>query len=83
MAPKAIVAALWIWGSVSLLLPPSQVVFAAGRRLFWLLAIVHAIECLVFLPRLRRAEGSLTQHLLMTFVFGIAHVRTLQARGSA
>ena len=39
------------------------------------LLIVHAIECLVFLPRLRAAGGSLGHHLVQTLLFGFLHVR--------
>ena len=44
---------------------------------FWILVVVHAVECAVFLPRLRAAGGSLANHLVQTFLFGIAHVSTL------
>ena len=50
-----------------------------GRLLFPGLVIVHAVECVLFLPRLRAAGGSLGQHLVQTLLFGFVHVRTLPA----
>lgn len=48
-----------------------------GRILFWVLVVVHGVECVIFLPRLRAAPGSLGGHLVQTFFFGILHVREL------
>jgi uncharacterized protein YhhL (DUF1145 family) len=50
-----------------------------GRFLLPALVLVHAVECVVFLPRLRAAGGSLVQHLVQTLLFGFVHVRTLAA----
>ena len=49
-----------------------------GRALFGVLAAVHAIECLFFLPVLRKSERPLIQELWHTFLFGIVHVSTLR-----
>lgn len=74
---KGMVALLWLWGLLSFLVAPDSAFSVMGRFLFWILAVLHAIECLLFLPRLRAAEGSLAGHLVQTFVFGVAHVRGL------
>ena len=50
-----------------------------GRFLFPGILAVHAIECAVFLPRLRAAGGSLAHHIVQTLVFGFVHLRTLPA----
>jgi uncharacterized protein YhhL (DUF1145 family) len=76
---KLAVAASWLIGLAGLL---GVVEGSAGqycRWLFWLLAGVHAVECGVFLPKLRAAGGSLANHLLQTFLFGVLHVRSLPA----
>lgn len=77
--PKWVVLVAWLLGAASLLLPREVALVGLGRAIFWTLAVVHAIECLVFLPRLRRAPGSLASHLRQTFLFGILHVRELPA----
>jgi uncharacterized protein YhhL (DUF1145 family) len=75
--PKWVVLAAWLLGALSLLLPLDLALVGFGRAIFWTLAIVHAIECAVFLPRLRRAPGPLASHLRRTFLFGILYVREL------
>ena len=76
MTPKIIVGIAWLFGLLSLLMGGGSL-WAVGRFVFWILVVVHAIECIVFLPRLRAAGGSLGNHLVQTFLFGIAHVQTL------
>ncbi len=82
MILKALVGASWLlailWVAVPTL-PGARL----GVPLLAILAGVHALECLVFLPRLRAAGGSLGNHLLQTFLFGFAHVRTTPAPGQA
>jgi len=79
---KPAVLALWALSLASFFLPESSLAFW-GRRLFFGLAIVHAIECVVFLPRLRRAPGSLAHHLVQTFLFGIVHAGNLPREDAA
>ena len=50
---------------------------ALCRAVFWGMIAVHAIECLIFLGRLRRAPGPLAGHLARTLLFGFLHVREL------
>lgn len=76
-ALKAGVALLWLLALASFFVAPSSTPSGIGRRLFGFLVVVHAVECAVFLPRLRAAGGSLAAHLAQTFAFGIVHVRTL------
>ena len=77
---KGILLALWIACAAAFALPDDSPWAAPGRTLFVGLLVVHAIECVVFLPRLRAAGGSLAQHLLQTLLFGIVHLRTLGAK---
>jgi uncharacterized protein YhhL (DUF1145 family) len=39
--------------------------------------LVHGVECLVFLGRLRRGPGPLPGQLAQTLLFGYVHVREL------
>lgn len=76
MTPKIVVGVAWLFGLLSLLMGGGTL-WAVGRVVFWILVVVHAVECVVFLPRLRAAGGSLASQLVNTFLFGIAHVQTL------
>lgn len=71
---KAAVAVLWIVSLVLFFLPDWN---GPGRFLFPALLVVHAIEAVVFLPRLRAAGGSLGSHVVQTLLFGFVHLRTL------
>jgi len=77
-AGKIIVTIAWLLCIVSFLLPAASTAATFGRSLFWLLAVVHAIECVVFLPALRRAGGPLLPHLAQTFAFGYLHLREIR-----
>ncbi len=50
-----------------------------GRTLFWVLAIVHIVECVMFLGVLRRSGRPLVGELWQTFLFGIVHVSAVRA----
>ena len=76
MVGKLVVGVIWAW-SIACLLAPALPLASAGRAVFWILVVVHGIECAVFLPRLRGAGGSLANHLVQTFLFGFAHLSTL------
>ena len=74
---KIAVLVLWAACIAAFFLPATSSLAVPGQRLFWGLVIVHAIECVVFLPRLRRAGGSLAHHLGQTMLFGILHARNV------
>ncbi len=83
---KPVVAALWLLCIAGFVVAPASTVSTFLRGAVWLLAVVHAIECAVFFPVLRKAPGPLLRHLLHTFVFGILYVqdvRALVSEGSA
>ena len=50
---------------------------------FWLLVVIHAVECVVFGSRLRGAGGSLIQHIGQTMLFGVFHIRELPRKDEA
>lgn len=81
-SPRIAVLVLWLALLASFLVS-SSVLAAVGRVVFLLLLAAHVVECAVFLPRLRRAPGSLAGHLLQTLVFGVVHVRELPAGASS
>jgi uncharacterized protein YhhL (DUF1145 family) len=72
------VGVLWLACIASFLAEPGSTAGRIGRILFWVLAATHAIECAAFYRLLKRAPGSLSHHLLSTFVFGMFHVKDVQ-----
>ena len=74
---KAAVAVVWVLCVASFFVATGSGVAGFGRLLFFVLLVVHAVECVVFLPRLRAAGGDLGGHLVQTLLFGIVHVRSL------
>ena len=80
---KFAVLVLWAACLAAFFLPATSPLAVPGQRLFWGLVIVHAIECVVFLPRLRRAGGSLAHHLVQTMIFGMFHARSVGGAAAA
>ncbi len=73
---KAIVGAVWFLALVGTVFASSTLA-SLCRFVLAVLVVAHVLECVVYLPKLRRAHGSLAGHLWHTFLFGIAHLRTL------
>jgi uncharacterized protein YhhL (DUF1145 family) len=78
--PKLGVAAAWILAIVAMFAFAGSVLGSVGRLVFYFMVIAHAIECVVFLPRLRQAPGGLGTNLLQVFLFGVFHMRELQEK---
>jgi uncharacterized protein YhhL (DUF1145 family) len=73
---KIALAVVWIVCALAFVLPDAGWTVGA-RRLFVLLAVVHGLECVLFLSRMRAAGGSLAHHVVQTLLFGFLHLRTL------
>ena len=81
MGPKIALSLVWVWSALCLLAPlPAR---GLGQATFWIMVVVHAVECAVMLPRLRSAPGPLSHHLVQTFLFGLFHWRKLPSVGEA
>jgi len=52
---------------------------AWALRILGILAVVHAIETVVFFKLCKAAGGSLPSHLLSVFLFGVLHANELKA----
>jgi len=70
--------AIWLACIASFLAEPGSTAGRIGRIVFWVLVVVHSIECAGFYRLLKRAPGSLPQHLAETFAFGMFHIRDVQ-----
>lgn len=71
---KLLVAIVWLVTGWAFLLPAGHPWATVGRAVLVFMLAVHAIEALVFLPRLRAAGGPLAGHLAQTLLFGFLHV---------
>ena len=78
---KALVGLVWVLCVAAFLMPPDWTAASLGRSLFWLLVVVHAIECVVFLSTLKRAPGPLSAHLVQTMLYGLFHLREIRDSG--
>lgn len=50
---------------------------AAGVLL--LLVVAHLIEMVIFFKRCKQAGGSMAGHMLQVFLFGVFHIKELEA----
>ncbi len=74
---KIAVALTWLFGlGAFFFATPDSVAGMWGPRILMFLVIAHAIECVVFLPKLRKRSGSLGANLVQTMLFGIVHVNS-------
>jgi uncharacterized protein YhhL (DUF1145 family) len=80
---RTAVGGVWVASVAIMLFASGSQAAIAARVVFWIMVVAHAIECVVFLPRMRRAGGSLGAHLFQTFLFGVFHLRTLAPEQSA
>jgi len=76
--PRIALLGVWLLLAAAFLVGGDSTLAYYARIGFWVMAGVHVLECLVFLPLLRRAPGSLGGHLANTLVFGVLHVRELR-----
>lgn len=74
---RIVLLVVWLLALAAVVFPIVHPLATAGRWLFWVLQAAHAIECLVFWPRLRAAPGSRLGHIVNTMLFGIVHVKSL------
>lgn len=77
------VIATWLVGAVGFLLPADTTFGQAGRIIFALLTVVHAIECGIFYGTLKRTGRPLGFELLNTMLFGVVHYAEAQALAEA
>ena len=74
---RTAVGGVWVACVAIMLFASGSQAAIAARAVFWIMVVVHAIEYVVFLPRMRRSGGSHGAHLFQTFLFGAFHLRTL------
>ena len=77
---KAVIGATWLLATACFFPPlESMAIGGFGRSLFWVLAIVHAFECVAFLGVLRKSPRPLPGELWQTFLYGIVHISIVRA----
>ena len=73
---KVLVGAVWVLSLAGYVFGGGTLA-SLGGFVVALLAAAHVVECAVYLPRLKRAPGSLASQLWQTFLFGFFHLREL------
>ena len=64
----------WLFGAACFFYPLyDSGIGDVGRILFWVLLATHAVECLIFLPTLRKTDQPLIKELAATLIFGVIH----------
>lgn len=76
-ATRIVLLVIWLLTLATVVFPIVHPLATVGRWVFALLLVAHAIECVLFWPRLRTAPGSRAGHILNTMLFGIVHVKSL------
>ena len=79
MGARAALGGVWLYAVLCFFAPLPLA--GLGRLVFWVLLVTHAVECAVFLPRMRAAGGSLAHHLVQVMLFGVFHARSLPPAG--
>ncbi len=75
MIGRGVLIVVWLFALATFFVAPKSILSQAGRFVFWLMAIIHTAQFIIFLPKLMAAPGSFAGHLLRTFLFGYLHVR--------
>lgn len=81
MAPKTVIGIVWLYCALAFVAPVPLAGIAQG--VFLLMLLAHVVECVVFLPRMRAAGGSLGHHITQVMLFGVFHARTLPEADAA
>ena len=79
LVAKLLVGLTWFAAASAFLFPPSSTFGQLGRLLFYLLLVVHAVECAVFFRTLKRTGRPLRSELARTLFYGVAHYAEVKA----
>ncbi len=77
---KIPVIILWLVCVSSFLFESGSAFATYGQLAFWCLVVVHAIECLIYLPTILHSKGPFLGHLFNTFIFGFFYFIELRSR---
>ena len=76
---KLVVLVAWGAAALAFFLPADSTLGEGGRLLFWLLLVVHAIECAFFFRSLQATGNPIALELVQTMVFGVVHYTEVKA----
>jgi len=75
MTGKVILIIVWLCTIAAFFVAPRSTPSQVLRFVFWIMAIVHTAQFIIFLPKMLAAPGSFVGHLVRTILFGYLHVR--------
>jgi|GEM_PF-969875 len=76
---KIALIATWTFCLGSFFIVPESTLAGVGRMVFFGMAAIHALECAIFLPAIRRAEGGIASHCAQILAFGFLHLQEIGA----
>ena len=75
------IAMAWLFAAACFFFPLYDMgIGEVGRILFWVLLGTHAVECMIFLPTLRKTDRPLVRELFGTLIFGVLHFGQVKQR---
>jgi uncharacterized protein YhhL (DUF1145 family) len=80
---KVGVIVLWLVLLTSFFLPDDSVGAQIGRIGFFVTAIAHVAEFFIYRRKLALAEGTMNDHFLQVLIFGLFHLKEVDAELAA
>lgn len=78
-APKIVTLLIWLGLAASFFMPGEAAWIGWCQIAFWVLALTHFIEFLLYIPLLRKG-GSMAGHLVQVMLFGYLYYQEIKAR---
>jgi|TARA_R110002072_G_scaffold125804_1_gene262054 hypothetical protein len=70
---KIITLIIWAVCAWCLVITDNSIWVITGRALFWVLLVSHLLEFVIYLPKLRKMDGSMPAYFINIMLFGIVY----------
>jgi hypothetical protein len=70
---KIITLIIWVVCACCLVITDNSIWVITGRALFWVLLVSHLFEFFIYLPKLRKMNGSMSVYFTNVMLFGIVY----------
>ena len=77
-APHIITLVLWAFGIVNIFEPFAGWLYYLGLGIFYILLVVHLIECLVYRNKILKSQDSPFVAFSMTLLFGVVYLGSIK-----
>ena len=75
---KIITSIVWLTCIACFFLSGSAWWITAGKALFWILLLAHAVELVIYWPTLKGLPGSRANHIIQVLLFGVLYWREVK-----